>query len=168
MSKKVNGIITWLRGWFDDVYALKSEIPIGNTNSAIVDLIYPVGSIYMSVNTTNPATLFGGTWVQIKDRFLLAKGDSYTSNGATGGEANHTLTTNEIPSHSHNLNNRTWGWGANDATESVQATVQAGYWGWNALTNKWGVDTVTQNTGGGKAHNNMPPYLVVNIWKRTK
>ena len=65
-----------------------------------MDLIYPVGSIYLSVGTTSPATLFGGTWVQLKDRFLIGAGNNY-SNGATGGETSHTLTASELPSHSH-------------------------------------------------------------------
>ena len=64
--------------------------------------IYPVGSIYMSINSTDPSELFGGEWEQIKDRFLLACGTTY-SNGATGGEATHTLTTNEMPTHSHSI-----------------------------------------------------------------
>jgi microcystin-dependent protein len=68
--------------------------------------IYPVGSIYMSVNNVNPSTMFGGTWEQIKDKFLLACGDTY-NNGATGGEANHTLTSNEIPSHNHSYTKAT-------------------------------------------------------------
>lgn len=63
--------------------------------SFLVDSIYPVGSIYMSVNSTSPATLFGGTWSQLKDRFLLGAGDTY-SNGATGGVATVTLTTSQI------------------------------------------------------------------------
>lgn len=58
--------------------------------------IYPIGSIYLSVNNVNPSTMFGGTWVQIKDKFLLAAGDNY-NNGSTGGEATHTLTKTEIP-----------------------------------------------------------------------
>ena len=62
--------------------------------------VYPVGSIYLSVNSTSPATLFGGTWEQLKDRFLLGVGDTYV-NGAAGGEASHTLTVNEMPAHSH-------------------------------------------------------------------
>lgn len=70
------------------------------SNADIVDLIYPVGSIYMNVNSTSPATLFGGTWEQLKDRFLLGAGDTYTE-GDTGGSANHTLTTDEMPSHNH-------------------------------------------------------------------
>lgn len=68
--------------------------------SLVVDLIYPVGSIYMSVASASPATLFGGTWEQLKDRFLLGAGDSYTA-GDTGGSASHTLTTDEMPSHNH-------------------------------------------------------------------
>lgn len=66
------------------------------------DLIYPVGSVYISVNNTNPAVLFGGTWVQIKDRFLLGAGTTY-SNGTTGGEASHTLTTGELPKTSFRI-----------------------------------------------------------------
>ena len=73
--------------------------------------VYPVGSIYMSVNNVDPSIMFGGTWVQIKDKFLLACGTTYT-NGSTGGVAsnsytpqgtvgNHTLTENEIPAHVH-------------------------------------------------------------------
>ncbi len=71
-----------------------------NSIGTIVDMIYPVGSIYMNVNPTDPQILFGGTWTRLKDRFLLGSGDTYT-NGATGGEATHTLTTNEMPSHTH-------------------------------------------------------------------
>ena len=67
-----------------------------------LNLVYPVGSIYWSSNNTNPGTLFGGTWTQIKDRFILAAGDSYT-NGATGGAATVTLTVSNMPSHSHSF-----------------------------------------------------------------
>ena len=82
--------------------------------SQLLDLFYPVGSIYTSTKNTNPAATLGGTWTQIKDRFLLCAGDSYSA-GATGGSATHThtsaahthttaghtLTINEMPSHSH-------------------------------------------------------------------
>ena len=77
--------------------------------------IYPIGSIYMSVNNVDPSTIFGGTWQQIKDRFLLACGDTY-NNGETGGDANHTpsgtvgnhtLTVNEMPAHNHVVNGST-------------------------------------------------------------
>lgn len=80
----------------------------------MLDTIYPVGSIYMSVNNVSPSTLFGGTWEAIQDRFLLAAGESY-SGGTTGGSAkhtpsgtlsggavgNHTLTVAETPAHTH-------------------------------------------------------------------
>ena len=115
--------------------------------------IYPVGSIYMSVNNTDPSTFFGGTWQQIKDTFLLSAGDVYNA-GDTGGEAEHTLITDEIPSHSH--------------TQTV--SYSSGSTGW---VNTWSGSNITgaaQNTGtagGGKPHNNMPPYLVVYMWQRT-
>ena len=66
----------------------------------LVDLIYPVGSIYMSVNNVSPAVFIGGIWTQIKDTFLLTAGDKYSA-GSTGGEATHTLIKDEMPSHSH-------------------------------------------------------------------
>ena len=71
---------------------------------ALLNLIYPIGSLYWTskapTDNGDPNNLFGGTWVQIKDRFVLASGDTY-SNGATGGAATVTLTTNEMPSHNH-------------------------------------------------------------------
>ena len=84
--------------------------------SQLLDLFYPVGSIYTSTKNTNPAATLGGTWTQIKDRFLLCAGDSYSA-GATGGSATHThtsaahthttaghtLTINETPSHGHGV-----------------------------------------------------------------
>lgn len=62
--------------------------------------VFPVGAIYMSVNNTDPSTLFGGTWERISGRFLLAADSTYTA-GSTGGEANHKLTAAEMPSHTH-------------------------------------------------------------------
>lgn len=62
--------------------------------------IYPVGTIYWSTKSTSPASLFGGTWIQIKDRFLLCAGSTYSA-GSTGGEATHTLTVAEMPKHDH-------------------------------------------------------------------
>jgi microcystin-dependent protein len=68
--------------------------------SDLINLIYPVGSIYMSANNVSPATFLGGTWEQIKDTFLLCSGDTYSA-GNTGGEAYHNLSIDEIPSHTH-------------------------------------------------------------------
>ena len=69
----------------------------------LMKLIYPVGSLYWSSKSTNPSSLFGGTWVQIKDRFVLACGDTYTSVGATGGASSVTLSVSNMPSHSHSF-----------------------------------------------------------------
>ena len=79
----------------------ESGMPLWN-GAPLLNLFYPVGSIYWSSNNTNPGTLFGGTWTQIKDKFILAAGDSY-SNGATGGAATVTLTVSNMPSHSHSF-----------------------------------------------------------------
>ena len=79
---------------------------------------YPVGSIYLSVNSTNPGTIFGGSWEQIKDRFLLACGSTY-SNGSTGGESTHKLTVDEMPSHNHQQRvQNTSGYGGSDGQEA--------------------------------------------------
>ena len=144
----------------------------------IFNSIYPVGSIYMSVNSTSPATLFGGTWTQIKDRFLLACGSTYKA-GATGGEATHRLTQNEIPNYSignipaivqdyheqwNNGGVQNFEFGnVPSGKQGIQKTegniIRGGsgtQYGWKILTN-----------GGGQAHNNMPPYLAVYMWKRT-
>ena len=64
--------------------------------------LYPVGSVYISFNSTSPQTLFGGTWVRMKDRVLMASGDTYAPN-TTGGSAKVTLTTSNLPSHNHSL-----------------------------------------------------------------
>ena len=125
--------------------------------------IYPVGSIYISAASTSPATLFGGTWEQIKDTFLLAAGDTYTA-GATGGEATHTLTVSEMPKHTIKPNSGTLIANTekgNSALTSGSAMASAGY-----LWSK-GIETPSIEVGGGQPHNNMPPYLAVYVWKRT-
>lgn len=112
----------------------------------------------MSVNSISPQTLFGGTWTQIKDRFLLACGDTYT-NGATGGEATHKLTMNEMPSHTHTL--------YIDARETtVPAWTTRHLFVQNDSPHEAQPNNLT-STGNSQPHNNMPPYLAVYIWKRT-
>ena len=79
------------------------QMPITRAKNVedLIELVYPVGSIYMSVAATNPATLFGGTWEALDDgRVLIGANSTYTA-GSTGGEASHTLTTAEMPSHTH-------------------------------------------------------------------
>lgn len=127
---------------------------------------YPVGSIYMSVNNINPANFFGGTWEQIKDRFLLACGSTYKA-GATGGSENVTLTSSQLPNHKHLFAN---GNGAYvlPTVDRVNGTT------WGATYSEGGgykINTATdQKVEGttGQPHNNMPPYLAVYVWKRIK
>lgn len=128
----------------------------------MVDLIYPVGSIYMSANDTSPSILFGGEWERIKDRFLLSCGDTYSA-GSTGGSATHTLTVNEMPSHTHSSNIST----TDDDTKFGVLKSEGGWLGevlvsWGALVRE---DAVFPQ-GGNQPHNNMPPYLAVYMWKR--
>ena len=72
----------------------------------IIDTIYPVGSYFWSSEDKDPSTFLGGTWEQVKDKFVLAAGDTYAA-GSTGGEAAHTLIASEMPSHSHVYSNAT-------------------------------------------------------------
>lgn len=133
----------------------------GAAPANLLESVYPVGAIYISTVATNPKTLFGfGTWEQIQDRFLLAAGSSYAA-GATGGAATHTLTVNEMPAHTHVVSNyaSSVGWSGNSPSKSYLNNTNDGYVGTN--------NPASKSTGGGAAHNNMPPYLAVYIWKRT-
>lgn len=121
--------------------------------------VYPVGAIYISTADTNPSTLFGfGTWAQIKDVFLLAAGDTYAG-GSAGGEATHTLINSEIPSHNHAI------WYPNESAGNDSA--QIGYPSVASKSTYYAVGSNTGDVGGGQAHNNMPPYLAVYMWRRT-
>ena len=129
-----------------------------SVNSITLSDVYPIGSIYMSVNATNPSTLLGGSWEQIKDRFLLASGTTYKA-GATGGAATHTLTVNEIPAHNHKAATGNFMSTSETASPGTVQNFNSGSY------KRWAMST-TANTGGSKAHNNMPPYLTVYVWKR--
>lgn len=124
----------------------------------VLETVYPIGSIYMSVNSTSPATLFGGTWQAIKGKFLLGADSDVYKAGNTGGEAAHTLTENEMPSHKHSI------WFPNDGGEQ---SAEIGYPDTGSKNTYYAEASKTSGTGGGAAHNNMPPYLAVYIWKRT-
>lgn len=115
----------------------------------------PVGSYYWSSDPTSPAILFGGTWAQVKDRFILAAGDTYSA-GDTGGEQTVTLSINEMPIHNHTTNARS-------------GQGQLGQWQNIAFPNNTGTQTTisTDSAGGNQPHNNMPPYEVAYCWKRT-
>ena len=123
----------------------------------LMDIIYPVGSIYQSMNATSPASSIGGTWTQLKT-FLYGS----TTAKNTGGEATHTLSIDEMPAHRHG--DATWVYYAH----LVNGGINRGH----RLT--WATDnscsqneTFNKLTGGGKAHNNLPAYQNCYVWHRT-
>lgn len=130
---------------------------------------YPVDSIYISYSHTSPAALFGGTWTRIESRFLWGVPQTDTI-GSTGGAQTHTLTSNEMPSHTHEFrystdNGSTW----NGASAGRDGTIgDDNYLGMSRSVTAFASYQVKLTwVGGGAAHNNMPPYINVSIWRRT-
>ena len=126
---------------------------------------YPVGSIYMSANSTSPASLFGGTWEQLKDRFLLGAGSTY-SNGSTGGSATVTLDNTQIPNHSHKIARGDTAAGSTEFPANSISILNSACQVMSAAGKRYISLTGTNATNGGGSHNNMPPYLTVYMWKR--
>lgn len=143
----------------ESLAVLKNDITALNSGLA---QLYPVGSIYLSVKDTNPSTFIGGTWERIKDRFLLAAGDSYAA-GSTGGEAQHSLIVEELP----------WGTVINRRPEkSIQIPAiktsrinvsNSEY----AFGSNYDFAQAEDKTLYSLPHNNMPPYIAVYMWVRT-
>lgn len=138
----------------------------------VLDNIYPIGSIFMSCENVSPASFWGGSWTSLTNRFLIGASSSYPVN-STGGEATHRLTTNEMPSHNHTAGSHShtinaWimeqGIRHKDGTDYIPQRGDQGY-----ASGKFVTSSATPSinlTGGGQAHNNMPPYLAVYMWKR--
>lgn len=157
LCDKKNALQVGLKAYFDEDVEIDGGLTVGG--KSIFDLIYPVGSVYIAYNHTDPSTLFGGTWERIEDAFLWACGAEGTI-GVTGGEQTHTLTVDEMPAHTHGTRAQ-----HSDGTEA---------WGF-----KWGTDIKGKDStsdtphsgispaGGGQPHNNMPPYIQVSVWRRT-
>lgn len=167
--------------------------------SDLIDIIYPVGSIYMSVNDVDPSVLFGGTWQRIEDRFLLAKGENFNTLNGTGGATTVSLTQSQMPRHTHtqnshshspsNTNYKFLGATTNIAINGTKrvfpSSTNGSYHfvytedstgGINEYASTNSVTATNKYTGGsgssesasnGASHENMPPYLIVNMWKRT-
>lgn len=123
---------------------------VENAINDIVNVIYPVGSIYISVNNTNPSTLFGGTWEQIQDRFLLGAGDTYTA-GDTGGNMPQLVDDLGLTAGSFGGITSGGDYSKRIVASSSTLTNEQAYW--NKFTN--------YNYDG------LPPYLTVYMWKRT-
>lgn len=163
-AARTTGVIT-----SEEVYG--NNVFVRNPNEtyvSILDLIYPVGSIYMSVNSADPGSLIGGTWERIKDRFLLSAGSTYGA-GTTGGSAKATL-----PSHSHTFGSGGYQmWGAKIGTGSTepgnQISGDAKYYaaakGKSTSNYKW-LENVDSKGVSDVSQANMPPYLAVYVWKR--
>lgn len=127
----------------------------GRTLADLLDLVYPIGSIYMNTNNVNPQSIFGGIWQKIEGRFLLGSSGGYTL-GSLGGEATHTLTVSEMPKHKPSILLN---------TQDSYTTGSAA--NWQVVTNgRYYAGDMFLEIGGNQSHNNMPPYLAVYIWKR--
>jgi hypothetical protein len=138
--------------------ATTAFVQAGITAAIVNALVYPVGSIYFNATVaTNPATLLGfGTWAIYGAGKVMVGLDSsdadFNALTDTGGSKTHTLTTAEMPAHTHT-------YGKSTTTESMSIHDISGLRG-AATTN-------TSSTGGGGAHNNLQPYVVIHMWKRT-
>lgn len=136
-----------------------------NIMRALFDFVYPIGSYYETSDTSfDPNDTWGGTWVlEAEGQVHVSAGANYAVNGALtnasdGGEATHLLTVDEMPSHNHNFS--MWG----NGTHYYPSTGSILRW----YSSAYNTQTVTvSNTGGGQAHNNMQPYIIVNRWHRT-
>lgn len=124
----------------------------------------PVGKLWGSDDPTSPASIVGGTWERIKDRFILAAGDTYAA-GSTGGEATHTLKLYEMPEHSHYYR-------VDGQSGTPIVTFESWRWGFSKDIISQNKDTVaalgagSTITGQSKPHNNMPPYRAFYVWQR--
>lgn len=134
-----------------------------NGDNISIQINFPIGYIYMSTSSTNPSVYFGGTWVRIaKGQTLIGVDENdndFSSAKLTGGEKEHTLTIDEMPSHSHDIT----------YIKSVSTPLSSnGLSGYNENNNGVGTNTnAIQNAGGGQAHNNLQPYFTCYIWEKT-
>ena len=121
----------------------------------------PVGKLWASDDPTSPASIVGGTWEQIKDRFILAAGDTYSA-GSTGGEAEHTLTESEMPRHKH----ETAKGERHDDETGTKFEQYDTYQGESGIVPGYYWTASTLFAGNSQPHNNMPPYVAMYVWKR--
>lgn len=141
-----------------------------NFTAALLLTIYPVGCIYESVNSANPSTLFGGTWEAFGSGRVTVGFDAgqteFNSVEKTGGAKTHTLSVDEMPSHTHVQDAHTHDVGS--ANDLLSDLGDSHYFAGNTSTVVSSSTTATnQNTGGGQAHNNLQPYIVTYKFKHT-
>ena len=151
------------------------------TTKTLLNQTYPIGAIYISTVSTSPASLFGGTWEMINGKFLLAGQSTTYPYGSVGGASTVKLTQNQMPAHVHEEN---YDFGGQYVRPMASLTQQSGTTQSTASTNgtyKYFTNyltftsastdhpvypIITQSMGGSQAHDNMPPYLAVYMWKR--
>lgn len=143
-------------------YIIKVSSAISAHQSQL-DLFYPVGSYYETSNGNfDPNISWGGIWELENDgRVLISTGENY-SLGSVGGEATHTLTITEIPSHNHRIREE---YGVAGSSSYPPNNTYSQVAGNSASTKSWYGDPI-EYTGGGASHNNMQPYKVVKRWHR--
>lgn len=130
----------------------------------LLDIVYPIGSVYISFNSTSPATIIGGTWELLNNVFLY--GTSGTI-GVKGGEANHVLTEKEMPKHNHALKIAVT-WGGNAGTYRSVVATNSDFWKSGDIDHgTYDSNNSTSFAGAGQQHNNMPPYITCRMYKRT-
>ena len=159
---------------FHDSVTMEDDVSVMDANStlrALFDFIHPVGSYYETSDTTfDPNVTWGGTWsLETEGLVHIGAGSTY-SVGDTGGEKTHTLTVDEMPSHSHNPANGTaYAFVETDSGSTLLRRSAGGSTTSNYVTSTASFyrHTATNAKGGGQAHNIMQPYIVVNRWHRT-
>lgn len=173
---------------------ITTELDSKVSTSELIDLIYPIGAIYISANAVSPSILFGGEWEQIEDTFLLSSGSTYEL-GATGGSADAVVVkhnhTQNPHNHTQNSHSHTPASGRNFLTAPVGSTwtelqganISGSGYHYIATSKTSNYDVAVQGSGSTTATNqqqtatnkesgedgtgkNMPPYLVVNMWIR--
>lgn len=168
LCDKANALQVGLKAYFDEDVEISGALKVGGKR--ICDLIYPVGSVYIAFNDTNPSTLFGGTWERIQNAFLWAVGSDGQDLGLRGGEEEHTLTEAEMPAHKGHVANGTVGFlgkgNYKGYLNSDKMTAGTTSRGWDLFYGNE-IQPASIEMGGGQPHNNMPPFIQVSMWKRT-
>lgn len=168
MVQNCEELVNWLKSFF-------------TPTEDLLDKIYPVGSIYMTMDSSNPSTLFGGTWERIDNKFLLGS-ENGQGVGSTGGSKDAVVVqhTHSQNSHSHTASKKFMVTNSdvhiNETKRTLPATGNAGYMvyasspsgGINEVTSTNATTATNQVTGESGIGKNMPPFITVNIWKRTE
>lgn len=138
-----------------DILGSNGSAPVWKS---VANAVYPIGSVYISISPTNPSSFFGGTWVAFATGRTLVGIDSgqaeFDMVEETGGAKTVTLTVDQIPAHAHSIPN-------------IDAVANAGGSSGTRYYPSGSTVIGTNNTGGGQAHDNLQPYVVVYMWKRT-